>query len=239
MIRQSLSLLAVTLALTACALNMGRPRPIDLSAVAVRVVPDLEPDALAEALLSADPDVALVTGAVDSAWLDTVAEFTGLTVSGPANVGDGAMAFLGGEPVGDTTIVLTYDGGALTLHDALYRVAEERFLDLLIFRVADAATVRPAIRALVRYMATDVMNSAAVVMAVEVPSSAAGDSVARMLSPAYYDAVRCEPGVAAPAVRAGIRLFYGPDARVYCRSATTETRSVGDWIGADLVLGRR
>ena len=239
MIRQSLSLLAVTLALAGCALNMGRPRPIDLSAVAVRVEAEIGPDALAEALLAADPDVALVTGPVDSAWLATVAEFTGLTVSGPANVGDGAMAFLGGEPVGDTTIVLSYDGGALTLHDALYEVAEDRFLDLLVFRIADAAAARPAIRALVRYMATDVMNSAAVVMAVEVSSAAAGDSVARMLSPAYYDAVRCEPGVAAATERSGIRLFYGPEARVYCREATTASRSVGDWIRADLVLGRR
>ncbi len=76
-------------------------------------------------------------------------------------------------------------------------------------------------------------------MAVAVPSPAAGDSVARMLSPGYYDALRCERGRATTASRGGLRVFYGPEARVYCESATSEDTGLGDWLRASLVLGRR
>lgn len=239
MIRQTLGLLAV-LAVTGCAtLLTGEPRKVDVSTAAVRAAPDVAPATMAEALLAADPDAALVTGPVDSTWLAAVAELTGYTLSGPAVVGGGAMGFLGDEPVGDTTVVLGYEGGDLTVHDALYQLSDERYLDLMTFRLADEANARPAIRALLEYMATDVMNKAAVVMAVEVPSTAAGDSVGRMLSPAYFDVLRCDPGMAAPSQRRGIRLFYGPEARVYCRSAVLETDAVGEWVRADLTLGRR
>ena len=239
MIRKSFGLLTV-LAVTGCATMLtGEPREVDVSTVAVRVAPDVAPTSMAEALFAADSYAALVTGPVDSTWLAAVAERTGYTLSGPAVVGDGAMGFLGSEPVGDTTVVLGYEGGDLTVHDALYQLSDERYLDLMAFRVADGASARPAIRALLEYMATDVMNNAAVVMAVEVPSTAAGDSVARMLSPAYYDAIRCDPGVAAPSQRRGLRLFYGPEARVYCRSAVLESDAVGEWVRTDLTLGRR
>ena len=60
-----------------------------------------------------------------------------------------------------------------------------------------AAAARPAVGALLRYMATDVMNSAAVVLAVATPTPAVADSVRRMLSPAYVDALRCGTGLEA------------------------------------------
>lgn len=237
--RLSLSLLALTLFMAGCAVGMRGVKSIPVTAVALRPAPDVGPEAVGAALVESEADVAFVTGAVDSAWLASVAGIAELTVSGPAVVGDVRLAFLGGEPVGDTTIVLSHDQGALTVHDALYEVDDDRYLDLLVFRVDDVATARPAIAALLRYMATDVMNSAAVVMAVEVGSAAAGDSVGRFLSPAYFDALRCEPGLATPSERAGIRLFYGPEARVYCRAAAVDGRAIGDWVRADLVLGRR
>lgn len=237
--RLSLSLLALTLLIAGCAVGMRGPSDIPVTAVAIRAAPGAGADAVGAALVEAEADVALILGQADSAWLASVAGVAELTVSGPATTEDGIMAFLAGEPVGDTTIVLSHDAGSLTVHDALYEIEDDRFLDLLVFRIADAATARPAIGALLQYMATDVMNSAAVVMAVEVASSAAGDSVGRFLSPAYFDALRCEPGLAAPSERAGLRLFYGPEARVYCRASTVDGPAIGDWVRADLVLGRR
>lgn len=235
-----LSLLAaLTLIAAACAMNVGGQRDIDLSAVALRAAPDAAPADVAGSLVAADADVALITGTMDSAWLAAVAQSTGLTVSGPAASGDLTMAFLAGEPLGDTTVVLSHEHGRLTIHDALYEVRKERYLDLMVLRLDDPAAARSAIGALLQYMATDVMNAAAVVMAVHVPSAAAGDSVARMLSPAYFDAIRCEPGLAPPSDRAGIRLFYGPEARAYCRSASVDAQTIGDVTRARLTLGRR
>lgn len=238
MTRLSRSLVAaLTLGVTACAVNLGGPKDIPVSAVALRAAANAGPDAVAAALT--ETDAALVTGPVDSTWLASVAQATGLTLTRPATVNGVTMAFLAGEPLGDTTVVLSYDRGSVTVHDALYELDDDRFLDLMIFQLDDPAAARPAVRALVEYMATDVDNSAAVVVAAAVPSAAAGDSVGRLLSPAYFDALRCEPGLAAPADRAGIRLFYGPEARVYCRAASAEAPEIGDVVRADLVLGRR
>ena len=236
--KRLLSLMALTGALGACALNLGGPRDIPVSAAALRLGPDADANAVAEALRSASVDAALVAGAVDSAWLASVAEATGLTLSGPGAAGDLSLAFLGDEPLGDTTVVLPFTGGSLVVHDALYRPGKERLLDLMIFRLDHAEQARPAITALLEYMATDVSNAAAVVIAVAVPSAAIGDTVRRMLSPAYFDALRCEPGLTPPGDRDGIRLFYGPEARVYCRSAAVEA-SVGEGVRAELTIGRR
>ncbi len=224
---------------TACAVNMGAPRDIPLPTVAIRTGSGASPQAAAQLITDATARVALVAGPADSAWFSTVAETTGLTLSGPATDGELGLGFLAGEPVGDTTVVLGFEGGSLTVRDALYDLAEQRYLDLMAFQVQDAATVRPAMSALLEYMAADVINSAAVVMAVAVPDAAVGDSVARMLSPAYFDALRCEPGMAAPSERGGLRLFYGPEARVYCGEAVTEDAALGDAIRASLIMGRR
>ena len=231
--------LAFGLGLTACAVNMGAPKDIPMVAVALRPAPDATPSAVAASLNAAQADAALIAGSVDSAWLAAVGSATGLTVSGPADDDGLAMAFLAGEPLGDTTVVLPYADGRLTVHDALYEVDDDRFLDLMVFRLEDPASARAAIGALTEYMATDVMNAAAVIIAVAVPTPAVGDSVARMLSPAYFDALRCEPGLAAGSDREGIRLFYGPEARVYCRDAGTESPGIGDLVRAALTLGRR
>lgn len=234
------TLTAMAVALTACAVNVGGGKEIPFVAMGLRVDAGTNAEAVAASLNAAEADVAIVTGAIpDSTWLADVGAPRGLTVSGPAESGDLGMGFLAGKPVGDTTVVLSYDAGELTLHDALYAPEEGRLLDLMVFRLDDPATVRPAIGALLRYMATDVDNSATVLIGVAVPSAAVGDSVARMLSPAYFDALRCEPGLAAPSERAGIRLFYGPEARVYCEDAGTESPGIGDVIRARLVMGRR
>ena len=237
--RQLLPSLALAVGLTACAVSLSGPRDIPVSAVAIRAPADMGPEAVSAIISDTVTEVAVVTAPADSAWFVGVAAATRLTLSGPADLGVGRGGFLAiEEPVGDTTVVLSWDGGTLTVRDALYEVDDGRYLDLLAFRIEDAATARPALSAFMEYMATDVMNSAAVLMAVAVPSAAVGDSVARMLSPAYFDALRCEPGLTPRAQREGIHLFYGPEARVYCTSAATP-ESAADVVRASLVLGRR
>lgn len=229
----------VTLGVAACAVNVGAVPEIPVSAMALRVPAGTGASEVSAMIEDAAAEVALVAGPPDTTWFADVAEATGLTVSGPATAGDLGLGFLAGEPLGDTTVVLTYDGGSVTVRDALYDLDEQRYLDLLAFRIDDAEQARRQIAVLVEYMATEVMNSAAVIMAVAVPTAAIGDSVGQLLSPAYFDALRCEPGLAARGDREGVRLFYGPEARIFCRSATVSDRAIGDVIRASLVLGRR
>ncbi|MFP4624319.1 MAG: hypothetical protein ACLFRX_09105 [Gemmatimonadota bacterium] len=227
------------LGLSACAANLGGPKAIDTTTVAVRVDPGVDAAAVAAALEQADARVAFVAAPRDAEWFRTVAAATRHQLSGPASMDDVELVFLGPEPLGDTTLVIPYDDGDLPIHDALYEIEEGRLLDLLAFRIDDPAHVRGAVAALLEYVATDVDNAAALVLAALVPTAAVGDSVARMLSPAYYDAVRCETGAAAPSEKEGIRLFYGPQARMYCDDATTSAGEIGEWVSAELVMGRR
>lgn len=224
----------------ACAAPFGGSRPLETRTLVVHADPGADPDAVAGAVRAAGPRAVFLASPGDADWFDHVAGASRLHLSGPAVMGDLRLAFLGPEPVGDTTHQLAYDGGTLTIQDALYEIRGDRFLDLLAFRIPDDARVRPAIGALLSYVATDVDNAAAVVMAVVVPNAAVADSVTRMLAPAYFDVQRCER---ASAVAAGdgtqVRLYYGPAARMYCTDAGTEETAFGDWLRAELVMGRR
>ena len=238
MMRARVALILILAGVAACASALGGVRDIDMPTVAVRAADGASAADVAAVIRSRQARVALVAGPPDSTWFADLAGAAGLTLSGPATDGIG-LGFLGPEPLGDSTVVLRYEGGTLTLHDALYEPENDRFLDLLAFRVEDSRTLGPAMGALLRYIASDVMNQAAVAMAVAVPTAAVGDSVARMLSPAFFDALRCEPGLSPPEARSGIRLFYGPEARVYCTAASTADPAAGDLVRASLILGRR
>ncbi len=236
---QILGALALTaVGFGACTSALSGPKDIPVTTIALRASDNASAAAVAEALGGAGAQAALVAAPRGQDWFEAVATATGLTLSGPGDMGGLDFAFLAPEPLGDTTLALPYGADSLVIHDALYEIEEDRLLDLIAFRIIDEATVRGAIRALFEYVATDVDNAAALVMAVTVPSPAAADSVARMLSPAYYDAVRCEVGPAT-AAGSGIRLFYGPDARVYCGDAVSGEWPVGHWVRADLIMGRR
>lgn len=233
--------LASALLLAACAVNMGGERDISLATVALRANGATDPETAAAALREGGTRAALVMAPRDSAWFGALAEAAGMTLSGPARTAGGlGLAFLGREPLGDTAIDLRYDGGTFTVQDALYDLADKRFLDLLSFEVDDPAEAQPLVEALLKYVATDVSPTAAVVMAVAVPTAAAGDSVARMLSPGFEEARRCSgDGADAGGGGGGIRLFYGPEARIYCRTATVDDTPQGEWVRASLVMGRR
>lgn len=226
------------LLLGACA-TLGGPRDISMPTVAFHADPGATPAAVAGMLDAQGARAAFLASSRDAAWFADVASAAGLHLSGPGEMGDLRMAFLAPEPVGDTTHELVYDGGAFNIQDALYEIESDRLLDLIAFRIQEGEPVGAVIGALLEYVATDVDNAAAVVMAVAVPSAAVGDTVARMLAPAYYDALRCEGDADAPSAGERIRLFYGPEARMYCADAAAERRPEGDWVRADLIMGRR
>lgn len=234
-------LLTTTLLLTAaCAPGFGGPADIALPAAALRTEAGVKPAAAAAAIAEANAEVVLLAAPEDPSWFRAVARAANLNLSGPGRAaGNLGLAFLAREAVGDTTIELTYDGGRFTVQDALYDLDDERYLDLLAFQVPNAAAARPLTSSLLDYIATDVDPTAAVIMAVAVPNAEVGDSVAAMLSPLYEDAITCETGPAARATRGSIRLFYGPEARVYCENAVATDLPIGDRVRASLVAGRR
>ena len=235
----TLALAATALLAAGCAANMGAPEEIPLTTVALRANAGTSPASAATAIRTGGTRVGLLIAPEDAAWFREVADAAGMFLSGPANADTGlGFAFLGLEPLGDTAIDLTYEGGRFTLQDALYELDERRFLDLLAFGVEDADQARPLISALLQYVATDVEPSAAVVMAVAVPNDAVGESVARMLSPGFDDARRCG-AAAAPEGVGELWLFYGPEARIFCRSAVVEDTQVGERVRASLIMGRR
>lgn len=231
--------LLATLALGACASSMGAPREISTPTVALRADPDAAAADIAAALQDARAQAVFLTADRDDAWFADVAAATGLLVTGPATAGPMRTAFLAPEALGDTIHQLEYEGGAITLLDALFEVDEERFLDLIALRIEGGDAVRPIMTALLEYVATDVSNEAALVMAVTVPDEAVGDSVARMLSPAYSDARRCGAEAATTTAGERTRLFYGPAARMFCTEALARTTALGEWVQAQLVMGRR
>jgi hypothetical protein len=231
---------ATALYLVSCAPGLGGPRPVDVPTVAFLADAAADAAEVGAAVRDVRSRIALVAGPADAAWHGAVSAASGLAhVSGPGVLApDLAVAFLGMEAVGDTTIELSFDGGRFILHDALYDLGNRHFLDLLAFRVEQPATVRPLITALTEYVATDVMPGAAVIFAVVVPDPATGDSVGRLLSPMYRGAAHC----GAPperVARSEIRVFYGPEARMFCRSATVTELAQGDRVHAELVAGRR
>ncbi|MEJ2504209.1 MAG: hypothetical protein P8177_13010 [Gemmatimonadota bacterium] len=184
----------------------------------VRVDAGSEPTAVAATLREAGIRAAVVAARSDAAWFDALGSAASLSLSGPAEIGGLQVAFLTAiDAVGDTTLDLAYDGGVITVHDALYEVEEGRYLDLLAFQVDESEEIPDALAAFLEYIATDVANNAAVVIAVAVPSAEIGDAVVRMLGPGFFDAMRCGGASPPPVYRESVRLLYGPEARMFSR----------------------
>lgn len=230
----------VALTLTSCAANLGAPREIDVTTIGLTAGSAAAPSTLAQALRDSDARAAIVAGPLDSAWFGDLAAAADLELSGPGDMEGLRMAFLmDREALGDTTVQLRYGDAALTVHDALYEVASDRVLDLLALRVTADTDLPAAMGAFLNYVATDVSNQAAVVIGVAVPDSDTGDRVARLLSPGFFDALRCETDLVDSVDGAGIRLFYGPEARMFCEGADFRELPGGAWVRAALVMGRR
>lgn len=211
-----------------CSVRLGGPGPVEYRTVALSTGAGTLPDQVAEYIRQANANLVLLAAQEDSTWFAEVARRSKLTLSGPGDAGGVALAFLASAPLGDTTVALPLEtGGSVVVHDALYRVDKHRYLDLLALRVDNAAAVRPVVQALLRYVATDVMTDAAVVLAVAVPDAPTGDALAALLDPIFRDARSCLPESSRGdkvAAGAGMRLFYGPEARLRCEGA----RQLGD-----------
>ncbi len=227
------------LALSACAPNYGGPKDIEIPTVAIEATSTAAPAAVASAINGAGARAAFVFADRDPGWFRDVAAASQLELSGPAVTDGRGMAFLAPAPVGDTTVTLDYEGGSITLQDALYEIEKERLLDLMALRLDAGAPVEDAVRALLQYVATDVGNAAALVMAVRVPDAATGDRVARMLAPAYFAVLRCDPSERAVPTGEHVRVFYGPAARMFCAGASEEQVTAGRLVRARLIMGRR
>ncbi|HEY8468510.1 MAG TPA: hypothetical protein VIL18_02650 [Longimicrobiales bacterium] len=234
--------LAAALLATACAIRLGGPAPLGYRTLAIAAAEGEAPDSVARRIRSADAKVVLLTARADSAWFAEVARLSDLVLSGPGNAGTTSLAFLGSEPLGDTTIALPVEGGRpIVVHDALYKLDNYRYLDLIIARIEPGTEARPAVRALTNYVATDVMSNAAVALAVDSPDAAIGDSIAALLRPLFADARTC---LASPAngvnarARVRVHLFHGPEARIGCENARLIQAADGDALVARLVVHR-
>lgn len=235
---RAVALLFVTTVWAGCAGQLGPPDPVERQALALHVAGSATPEETADRIRAADVDYVLISAPQEAPWFEAVAAGTGLTLSGPGPTGTSALAFLGPEALGDTTIAIPFAGDRLVvLHDALYQVDNRILLDLLAFRIESSADARPLVASLLRYIATDVAPQAAILVAAEVPDAAAGDSLAVSLSPAFSEAGRC---ASAEMRRAAddrrMRLFIGPRARIRCERAEF-LEAPGVPVLVDLLVG--
>lgn len=215
--------------MTACALRLGGAAPEELRVLIVSV--DRPPAAAATGdwMSGLDAEVVLIAAGADSSWFASAAGAVDMTLSGPAvpespAAGSRAprrpsLAFLGWEPLGDTTIALVADDGArILVQDALYRTDGRKALDLMAASVPGGADPRDAARALLTYVATDVMHDAIVVLALRTADPAAADSLDLLLRPVFAGVAQCEDqlDIAAASGPGMLRLYYSPVVRVRC-----------------------
>jgi hypothetical protein len=219
-IRAALPLLLLSALLTACAVRLGGGGPQAYTAIALKATGDTGAADVGQRLRAAGADVVLLSSERDSAWFAEVATSAGLELSGPGETSGRGFAFLSRlEVLGDTSLVLNVDGGgSVHMHDALYRVTGGRYLNLMMVRL-DAPDLRAAVRALLLYVASDVMANAAVLLAVDAATPALADSAAILMRAHYTPAVECADDGGELAAAGSIRLLYGPVARLTCRSA--------------------
>src|SRR5690606_1092045 len=222
----TLTAVAAGLAVTACAVRLGGPKPLTYRTLAIAAEEGEAAAAIAQRIRAADADYVLLAAPADSAWFAEVAGLARLTLSGPGNAGTVSLAFLGSEPLGDTTIALPVPGNRpLIVHDALYKLDNYRYLDLMAVRIEPGTEVRPAVRALTSYIAPDVE---------------AGAGIAALPQPLFSDARGCLPGPAngdRARARVRVHLFHGPEARIGCEGASIVESGVPALI-ARLIVNR-
>jgi hypothetical protein len=209
--------LIAAVSLGACAVRLGGPRPLELQVAALAAPAGATADATAQRL--AGSDVVLLSADADSAWFAAVARQAGLELSGPGTTAGRGLAFMTRlELLGDTALVLQVPGGgSVHMQDALYRVDRDRLLDLMMVRF-DGPDLRRAVQTLLGYIATDVGAAVPVLLAVD-GTQAVADSAALLMRAYYSNAQECRVSEIPAAAGTGVRLLYGPSARIGCQSA--------------------
>ena len=222
---------AAGVALAACALRIGGPAPESFRVLVASSGIPPQAGETGEWLRALDAHVALIAAEADSAWFAATAVAAGLTLSGPALADSAssasrhgrraALAFLAWEPLGDTTVaIVAGDGARILVHDALYRTDRGKALDLMAATVPAGADPREAARALLTYVATDVMHDAIVLLALGTPDAVVADSLETLLRPVLAGSAGCDDRLDLDAaVRPGaLRLYFGPVVRVRCEA---------------------
>lgn len=225
---------------TACAVRLGGSGPVEYRTLAVDFDASTTPEQAAAMIREANAKLVLMSTPRDSAWVHSVAQASGLTSTRPGNVENATYAFLAWKPVGDTThTIKVASGGQIQLHDALYEIEKNRYIDLMTVSFDPGTNVREGVRALLGYIATDVMSNVPVVLAVHAPNSAVSDSVAAVTRAAWADAAECtsKSSDSVATRNMNMRLFYFPAARIRCVEART-IDVPGAPITARLVTGQ-
>ncbi len=236
--RSSWAAVAAVLVMGGCGVRLGGPGPQQYTALALPAI-DVPAAQAVTQITESGANVVLVANRAEASWFEAVAEGTGLGLSGPGRTGSYSLAFLTNlELLGDTALVLgTPSGGRLHLQDALYKVDENRVLDLMLLEITDGVDLRESVRTLLSYIATDVGADAAVLLGVTAPAPAVRDSVVVLLRAAFGNAWECTDAGRArsPAPRMDVRLFYGPEVRLDCNTARVLDRPGGP-IVAEVVV---
>lgn len=215
--RSTIAVVLVSLVAAACA-TLGTRDPIQRDAIALKVTGNTTAEQFGGRLKQGGYEFALVSSDRDSAWLASAATAAGLQSTRPGRVGNATYNFFGPKPVGDTThTVPVQGGGQVRLHDALYQLDKERTLDLILARFDSITDISRATRALLTYVGSDVSNNAALVLAIEAPSPAAGDSIARSLRTYLSETRECSGGENSGG--STLRVFFGPNTRIRCERA--------------------
>lgn len=214
------TLLLVTLASGACAGRLGGAGQPEYQVAAFAAEAGAAPSEIAGLIAGANAGIVLLSADRDSTWFADVATATGLALSGPGRTGERGKAFLTNlELLGDTSLALAVPGGgSVHMHDALYRLNNTRYLDLMMVRF-DAPDLRAAVRALFSYIATDVGANVPVLLAIEGTTSQVADSAAVLMRAHYGNELECRASGIAAGTALSVRLLYGPSARLTCVSS--------------------
>lgn len=216
--------------LAGCAIRIGGPDAVEYRVLSIKAAADAPAERVASQIRDADAQIVLLEAERDTAWFAEVARGAELELSGPGLANGHGLAFLAPTPVGDTTIAIpvTPTGDSVTVHDALYRVDDNRYLDVLATRVPAGVDRRKAIRALLDYIATDVPSNAGVIIAVDAADAAGSESVADLFRPAFANASEClletesdgpDDVDEAPPPDVPLPVYYGPQLRMLCEDA--------------------
>lgn len=227
----------LTVAAAACAVRLGGPSPVEYDAAALSELRDADAAQVAERIRDAGAEIVLLAAErTDSAWFTAVAGNARLALSGPGTTTGRGYAFLTNlEILGDTSLVLPVQGGgAVHMHDALYRIDENRNIDLMLVRL-EGADLRAAVRTLLDYIATDVPADAPLLLAFDGPTPERADSAAVIIRATMASAAECREDAQQP--MPAVRLMYGPSARVRCLTARN-VAGTQPGIVARLEIGR-
>jgi hypothetical protein len=238
LLRTLCALLVLSTVVAACAVRVGGGGPREYSALALQAAGGTAPEAVAREVAAAGADLVLLSADADSAWFASVAQAAGLELSGPGLTSGRGLAFLGNlELLGDSTLALDVaGGGSVHMHDALYKGDGGRYVNTMMVRF-DAPDLRQAVRTLLDYVSTDVMATAAVLLAVEADTPMRADSAANLMRVLFAPALECARDGSGSMGPGGIRLLVGPVARMTCREARFITGEPAG-IHATVILSR-